>query len=51
MVETNLQNSLKMFDGNWWMIFTQPLALLFIILAVLGLTWPMISQYRQNRAR
>lgn len=37
MVETNLQNSLKMFDGQWWQIFLQPLAALFIVLAVLGL--------------
>ena len=37
MVEVNLQNSLKMFDGAWWMIVTQPLALLFLILAFLGL--------------
>jgi putative tricarboxylic transport membrane protein len=37
MVEVNLQNSLKMFDGAWWMILTQPLALLFLVLAFLGL--------------
>ena len=42
MVETNLQNSLKMFEGQWWMILTQPLAALFLILAVLGLCGPMI---------
>lgn len=38
MVETNLQNSLKMFDGAWWKIFTQPLAAVFLILAVIGLS-------------
>lgn len=37
MVETNLQNSLKIFDGQWWQIFLQPLAALFIVLAILGL--------------
>ena len=37
MVEVNLQNSLKMFDGAWWLILTQPLALLFLVLAFLGL--------------
>ena len=42
MVETNLQNSLKMFEGQWWMILTQPLAALFLILAVLSLCGPMI---------
>jgi len=50
MVETNLQNSLKMFDGQWWMILTQPLALLFLVLAVLGLALPIISERRRNRA-
>ena len=34
MVETNLQNSLKMFEGDWWLIFMQPLAALFIFLAL-----------------
>ena len=42
MVETNLQNSLKMFDGEWWLIFTQPLAAFFLVLAFLGLCGPAI---------
>ena len=37
MVEVNLQNSLKMFDGAWWLIAAQPLALLFLVLSFLGL--------------
>ena len=37
MVETNLQNSKKMFDGAWRQIFTQPLAALFLVFAALGL--------------
>lgn len=42
MVEINLQNSLKMFDGEWWMILAQPLAAFFLILAFLGLCGPYI---------
>ena len=42
MVETNLQNSLKMFEGEWWLILTQPLAAFFLILAFLGLCGPYI---------
>lgn len=42
MVETNLQNSLKMFDGEWWLIMTQPLAALFLVLAFLGLCGPYL---------
>lgn len=37
MVETNFQNSLKMFEGDWWRILTQPLAAMFLVFAVLGL--------------
>lgn len=50
MVETNLQNSLKMFDGEWWLIFTQPLALVFLILAFLGLCGPFLFQKLTNRS-
>ena len=42
MVETNLQNSLKMFDGQWWLIATQPLAAFFLVLSFLGLMGPAI---------
>ena len=42
MVETNLQNSLKMYDGEWWQILMQPLAAFFLVLAFLGLCGPMI---------
>jgi putative tricarboxylic transport membrane protein len=49
MVETNLQNSLKMFDGQWWMILTQPLAAVFLLLAALGLLRPVISDWRAKR--
>ena len=44
MVETNLQNSLKMFEGQWWLIPTQPLAALFLIFAFLGLCGPWLFQ-------
>jgi len=45
MVETNLQNSLKMFEGAWWLILTQPLAALFLILAFFGLFSPVIVKW------
>ncbi len=49
MVETHLQNSLKMFAGAWWLIFTQPLAALFLLLAFLGLCGPAIFQWIMTR--
>ena len=51
MVETNLQNSLKMFDGQWWLILTQPLATLFLVLAVLGLSGPMLFRWIMGSRR
>ena len=42
MVEVNLQNSLKIFEGAWWQIFTQPLAVFFLFLAFLGLCGPQL---------
>ena len=45
MVEVNLQNSLKIFNGEWWLIFTQPLALFFLFLAFLGLCGPQIFRF------
>ena len=49
MVETNLQNSLKMLDGQWWMIFTQPLALVFLILALVGVLRPFFLHLELRR--
>jgi putative tricarboxylic transport membrane protein len=45
MVETNLQNSLKMFDGEWWQIPMQPLAGLFLVFAFIGLFGAPISKW------
>ena len=49
MVETNFQNSLKMFEGDWWQILTQPLAALFLLLALLGLFASPIANWFSRR--
>jgi len=52
MVETNLQNSLKIFDGDWTQILVQPLAAFFLILAVLGISQPyIVSYFKKRKAR
>ena len=51
MVETNLQNSLKMFDGQWWLIMVQPLAAFFLVLSVLGLCGPMLFSWLSRRQK
>lgn len=51
MVEVNLQNSLKMFEGNWLLLFTQPIAVVFFILAFLGLCGPYIFQWIMKREK
>ncbi len=51
MVETNLQNSLKMFEGAWWEIGMQPLAALFLALALLGILQPyIVGWFRRRKA-
>jgi putative tricarboxylic transport membrane protein len=49
MVETNFQNSLKMFEGDWGQILTQPLAALFLLLAFLGLFSTTIGKWFSSR--
>ncbi len=45
MVETNLQNSLKVLDGQWWRIATESwLASAFLLLALLGILRPILSK-------
>ena len=51
MVETNFQNSLKMFDGEWWQIPMQPLAAMFLIFAFLGLFGAPISSWIRNKRK
>lgn len=51
MVETNLQNSLKMFDGQWWMIPLQPLAAFFLVLALIGLLGPFVGHIFSTREK
>ena len=42
LVEGTLRQSLVIFDGNWLMFFTRPIALTFFILSLIALAFPLI---------
>ncbi|KJS88423.1 MAG: hypothetical protein JM58_01285 [Peptococcaceae bacterium BICA1-8] len=45
MLEQAIVQSSIMFKGNYWMIFSRPLAVVFIVLTIFSLFWPMISKH------
>ena len=42
LVEGTLRQSLVIFDGNWFMFFTRPIALTFFILSLIAIAFPLI---------
>ena len=44
LVEGTLRQSLVIFDGNWLMFFTRPIALTFFILAFIALSFPLLRR-------
>ena len=46
LVEGTLRQSLVIFDGNWFMFFTRPIALSFFILALIALIFPLLKKKR-----
>ena len=44
MMEQTLGQSMIMFRGNFLMMFTRPLAVLFLLLSAFSLSWPAISK-------
>ena len=48
LVEGTLRQSLVIFDGNWLMFFTRPIALTFFILAFIALAFPLLKR-KQNK--
>ena len=42
LVEGTLRQSLVIFDGNWLMFLTRPIALTFFILSLIALAFPLI---------
>ena len=50
LVEGTLRQSLDIFDCNWLMFFTRPIALTFFILSLIALAFPLIRsrKFKKN---
>ena len=48
LVEGTLRQSLVIFEGNWLMFFTRPIALTFFILSFIALIFPLIKRKKIN---
>jgi putative tricarboxylic transport membrane protein len=44
LVEGTLRQSLVIFDGNWLMFLTRPIALTFFTLAIIALLFPLFKK-------
>jgi len=44
LVEGTLRQSLVIFEGNWLMFFQRPIALIFFILSLIALGFPLIKK-------
>ena len=44
LVEGTLRQSLVIFEGNWLMFFTRPIAITFFILSFIALIIPLIKR-------
>ncbi len=49
LVEGTLRQSLVIFDGNWLMFLTRPIALTFFILSLIALIFPLIKRKKINK--
>jgi putative tricarboxylic transport membrane protein len=47
LVEGTLRQSLVIFDGNWLMFLTRPIALTFFVLSIIALLFPLFKK-KQN---
>ncbi|MCB1969168.1 MAG: tripartite tricarboxylate transporter permease [Geminicoccaceae bacterium] len=51
LMEEKLRSGLMMSGGSILPVFTRPVALLFLVAAVVLLTWSLVSEWRQARER
>jgi putative tricarboxylic transport membrane protein len=48
IAEENLRRSLELSDGSWDIIYTSPIAMLILLLALIPLLAPVVAQYRSQ---
>jgi len=48
MFEENFRRAVKLAAGNYFTFFTKPICLLFILLAILSIVYPIIKKKREN---
>ena len=48
LVEGTLRQSLVIFDGNWLLFFTRPIVLIFFILSLIALLFPLLSRKKNE---
>tara|TARA_B100000315_G_scaffold51059_1_gene45603 strand:- start:290 stop:688 length:399 start_codon:yes stop_codon:yes gene_type:complete len=44
LVEGTLRQSLVIFDGNWFMFLTRPIAITFFVLSIIALLFPLFKK-------
>ena len=49
LVEGTLRQSLVIFDGNWLMFLTRPIALTFFILSLIALAFPLLRSKKKKK--
>lgn len=49
LVETSLKQSLAIFDGNWMLFFSRPIAVAFFVLTLAGLFGPALVRMLRSR--
>ncbi|MFC4736873.1 tripartite tricarboxylate transporter permease [Bacillus daqingensis] len=49
LMEVNFRRAMVVSGGDVWFIFTQPIAIILIVLAALSLFVPMIKQFKESR--
>jgi putative tricarboxylic transport membrane protein len=44
MLEENFRRAVKLAEGNYFVFFTKPIALFFIVLAVVSVLFPLLKK-------